>query len=250
MAAQPTAERRPLIGISASGAKGSSRLNATYTQAIAKAGGAPVIIPELSDPEALRSILDGLDGLVISGGADVNPLWYGESPRQALGGVEPARDLYELRLIKLATDRRMPVLGICRGLQLLNVAFGGSLYQDIPSQYPDHIGHNQDMPGAYGSHKAYIQAGTKLAEILGEDSVAVNSFHHQSIKALAPIFKVAALAPDRVVEAIDAYPERPIFGVQWHPEGLVQGGDTTMLRIFRFQVERAKEYHEQTNAKR
>ncbi|WP_455635162.1 membrane dipeptidase [Parabacteroides sp.] len=234
----------PLIGLSASISNGASRVTATYIQSIVKAGGTPIIIPAVTDGKVLRNIVSSLDGLVLIGGADVNPLWYGEDPRQELATVDPVRDLYELKLIKLATDQNVPILGICRGLQLLNVAFGGTLYQDIPSQRKEnYIKHDQQLPNTYGSHRVYINPGSQLAAILGKDTVTVNSSHHQSIKDLAPIFKKVACAPDSIIEAIDAYPNRPILGVQWHPEGLTYGGDTTMLKIFRHLVGKADTFH-------
>lgn len=234
----------PLIGVSASLSDGASRVSGDYIQAIVKAGGSPVIVPAVTDGEVLRSVVSHLDGLVLVGGADVNPLWYGEEPRQELGEVDPTRDLYELKLIKLATDQNVPILGICRGLQLLNVAFGGSLYQDIPSQRAgNYIKHNQELPKGYGSHRAVIRKGSCLARILGKDTVAVNSYHHQAIKRLAPAFKAVAYAPDSIIEAIEGYPDHPIMGVQWHPEGLIAGGDTVMLRLFRHLVGKADTFH-------
>ena len=176
-------------------------------QSIVKAGGTPIIIPAVTDGKVLRNIVSNLDGLVLIGGADVNPLWYEEEPREKLEEVYPVRDLYELKLIKMATDQNIPVLGICRGLQLLNVAFGGTLYQDIPSQRGDHsVKHRQDLPSSYGSHRVFVDANSQLASILGKDTLAVNSLHHQAIKELAPIFKATAYAPDSIIEAIDAYP--------------------------------------------
>lgn len=235
--------KAPLIGISASHQSGNSSIGEAYVQAVRKAGGAPVVIPAIEDGALLRQIISKLDGLLMTGGADVNPLWYGEEPRQQLQAVDPVRDAYELKLIKLASDRNIPILGICRGEQLINIAFGGTLYQDIPSQHPvKPIKHVQDMPKTFGAHTIDILPETQLSAIIGKSSYAVNSFHHQSVKDLAPGFRVAAYARDSVIEAIEAWPDRPILGVQWHPEGLVSGGDTTMLRIFRFLVDKAETY--------
>lgn len=232
--------RRPLIGVSASHSDGASRVSGTYIQAILKAGGAPVIIPAITDGATLRDLTAQLDGLVLTGGADLNPLWYGEEPIQALQAVDPVRDLYELKLLKLAADRNIPVLGICRGEQLMNVAFGGTLYQDIPSQHPGHpVKHVQNMPGEAVSHHLSIPPGSQLAAITGQSGLMVNSLHHQAVKTLAPGFRVVAFAADSVIEAIEAWPDRPMLGVQWHPESLTAGGDTTMLKIFRFLVGKA-----------
>lgn len=232
--------RRPLIGVSASHSDGASRVSGTYIQAILKAGGAPVIIPAITDGATLRDLTAQLDGLVLTGGADLNPLWYGEEPIQALQAVDPVRDLYELKLLKLAADRNIPVLGICRGEQLMNVAFGGTLYQDIPSQHPGHpVKHVQNMPGESVSHNLSIAPGSQLAAITGQSGLMVNSLHHQAVKTLAPGFRAVAFAADSVIEAIEAWPDRPMLGVQWHPESLTAGGDTTMLKIFRFLVGKA-----------
>lgn len=235
------APHAPLIGLSASHHEGGSSVSGYYIQAILKAGGAPVIIPAVKDGAVLRDIISHLDGLVMTGGADVSPLWYGEEPHQQLQAVDPVRDEYELKLLKLATDRNIPVLGICRGEQLINVAFGGTLYQDIPSQRRDnHIKHVQEMPAENGSHTVSTVPDTQLAAIIGTGSFAVNSFHHQAVKDVAPGFRAAAHSADGVIEAIEAWPDRPVFGVQWHPEGLVAGGDTSrMLNVFRFLVKKA-----------
>ncbi|MDF9830785.1 gamma-glutamyl-gamma-aminobutyrate hydrolase family protein [Parabacteroides sp. PF5-6] len=236
-------QRPPLIGISATQQSGGSTIGGAYVQAVVKAGGAPVIIPVIEDEAALRQILSTLDGLVMTGGEDVNPLWYNEEPVQQLQAVDPVRDTYDLMLIKLASDRNIPILGICRGEQLINVAFGGTLYQDLPSQHPNKpVKHVQQMPKTFGAHTIDIQPQTQLSAILGQSSYAVNSFHHQAVKELAPGFRVAAYSRDSVIEAIEAWPDRPILGVQWHPEGHVAGGDTTMLRIFRFLIDKADIY--------
>ena len=215
-------------------------MSGPYIQAVLKAGGAPVIIPAITDGAVLRELVAALDGLVLTGGADLNPLWYGEEPVEALQTVDPVRDLYELKLLKLAVDRNMPIVGICRGEQLINVAFGGTLYQDIPSQRPAHaIKHVQDLPAVSASHHLSVVPGSQLSAIAGTQPLAVNSLHHQAVKTVAPGFRAVAFASDSVIEAIEAWPDRPILGVQWHPESLVAAGDTTMGKIFRFLVGKA-----------
>lgn len=238
------APRKPLIGISASHREGGCLLSAPYIQAVVKAGGAPVIIPPVTDGSTLRSIVAELDGLVLSGGADLNPLWYGEQPREALQTVDPVRDLNELKLLKLAADRNIPILGICRGEQLINVAFGGTLYQDIPSQRPSNpVKHVQSLPTESASHHVEGVEGSQLETILGTKEWIANSLHHQAVKDLAPGFRAVAFATDSVIEAIEAWPDRPILGVQWHPESLTVGGDTTMFKLFRFLVGKADTFH-------
>ncbi|MDR1645723.1 MAG: gamma-glutamyl-gamma-aminobutyrate hydrolase family protein [Tannerellaceae bacterium] len=233
--------RPPLIGLSVSPTDNGSALSAYYINAVVKAGGAPVLIPAITDVTALRQIVANLDGLILTGGKDVNPLWYREDPLQPLGEVDPLRDAYELKLIKLATDRNIPLLGICRGEQLINVAFGGTLYQDIPSQRTGKplVKHVQKMPGQYVSHAVSVAPESQLAAIIGAGEQGVNTFHHQAVKDVAPGFRAVAYSSDSIVEAIEAWPERPVLGVQWHPEALVAGGDTTMLKLFAFLIGKA-----------
>ncbi|MDR1556679.1 MAG: gamma-glutamyl-gamma-aminobutyrate hydrolase family protein [Tannerellaceae bacterium] len=246
------APRLPVIGLSVSRTESGAALSAYYTQAVIKAGGAPVLIPFTTDVSILRGITAHLDGLIITGGKDVNPLWYKEEPIRQLEEVDPLRDEYELKLIKLATDRNIPLLGICRGEQLINVAFGGTLYQDIPSQRTgvNSVKHVQKMPGEYASHFVSVAADSQLGAIIGAGKLGVNTFHHQAVKDVAPGFRAVAYSTDSVVEAIEAWPERPVSGVQWHPEALVSGGDTTMLKLFTFLTGKAdtfrlaKEIHE------
>lgn len=230
------APHKPLIGLSASHQNGRSTIPGAYIQSVLKAGGSPVIIPAITDGETLRSIVAHLDGLILTGGADINPLWYGEQPIQQLKEVDPIRDQYELKLLKLAADRNIPILGICRGEQLINVAFGGTLYQDIPSQREKHIKHVQSLPDHTPSHHLTVVAGSQLEQITGKKKLMANSCHHQAVKEVAPGFRATAFASDSTIEAIEAWPDRPILGVQWHPEELTVGGDTIMLKLFRFLV--------------
>lgn len=234
----------PLIGLSASNSNGASRLSGAYIDAIIKAGGTPIIIPVNTDVGTIYNIVKILDGIVLTGGGDVNPDYYNENPLPYSLEVDTIRDDYELLLLKLAVDRNIPILGICRGEQLINVAFGGTLYQDIPTQYKQStIKHRQTEPREQPTHNVNITIGTQLADILGgTKNIGVNTIHHQAVKKIAPGFKVNAVATDGLVEGIEAYPDRPILAIQWHPEALVAGGDSTMLKIFDFIVKEADIY--------
>lgn len=234
------APKSPIIGISANqyGELGTA-VSGTYVNAILKAGGTPIIIPLTENGQIMANILDGLDGIVMTGGEDVHPNFYGESPIEQLGKVDSVRDVYDLMLIKMAADRNIPMLGICRGEQLINVAFGGSLYQDIPSQHPSEIKHRQEASREIGTHDVSVVSGTKLSQLIGNGTSSVNSFHHQAVKKVAPRFIVSAWAIDSIVEAIEAI-DRNIIAVQWHPEGFVWGGNTVMLKIFNDMVHKAE----------
>lgn len=237
-------ERLPLIGVSsARGSQGGSIVSGTYIEAVLKAGGVPVIVPVMTDSEILRDIVNDLDGLVMVGGGDVHPSYYKENLIPNVNEIDSVRDIYDFTLLKLATDRNIPVLGICRGLQVINVAFGGSLYQDIPLQLKDKsISHKQKEPREQATHTITVDKGSKLYEILSKTELSVNSYHHQSVKKVAPGFKITSKAPDGIVESIEAYPNRAIIGVQWHPEAQVKAGDTTMLKLYKHIVNEAKTY--------
>lgn len=236
----------PMIGLSASNSNGASRLSGAYIEAIIKAGGTPVIVPVNTDAATLKDIVNTLDGLILTGGGDVNPPFYKEKalPNHSLD-IDTLRDDYEIKLLKFAADLNIPILGICRGEQLINVVYGGTLYQDIDKQHKKtNIAHKQTEPREQPTHEVNIVRGTQLAKILGKtDNIPVNTIHHQSVKTVAPNFVINATAPDGVVEGIEAYPDRPILSVQWHPEALIAGGDSSMLKIFDFIVEEARIYH-------
>jgi len=237
---------RPLIGIPCSGNL-RSRTNyrsfgvgQSYCRVLELAGGAPVLIPLLEDEEALQDIYDRLDGLLLAGGGDIEAHHFGEKRLARMSGIDPARDRVELWIARRAVENDLPVLGICRGVQLLTVALGGTLFQDIPAQIPGATRHNfhPDHPRDYLGHEVVVRQGTRLADILGAARMEVNSFHHQSVRSTPPALQVSASAPDGVVEAVEAPDKRFVLGVQWHPEELV-GDDPGMMRLFTTLVEEA-----------
>lgn len=233
-------EQPPRIGISANRKEGLSCLGEAYVQAIAEAGGAPVVIPAITDLSLLTSIVEGIDGLVMSGGADINPLFVNEDPIPQLQDVDTYRDEFDLILIRLAANRQIPIMGICRGHQVMNVAFGGSIYQDIYSQAPgEPIKHSQKQAREYPSHAVTLTEGKNpIREIIGgANEIYVNSFHHQAIREVAPGFLNLAKASDGINEAI-SHPEKPIFSVQWHPEAMA-GIDGKAKALFRYHVANA-----------
>lgn len=194
-------------------------LYTSYIQALESFGLAPVLITPAHSPAAIEALVDACCGLVLSGGEDVHPSRYGEDPSPALGQVEPLRDESEFRAVRCAVDRNMPIFGICRGLQVLNVFFGGTLYQDIATDRPgEQLPHQQTQPWSVRTHGARVKPDSMLSEIVGEERLQINSFHHQAVKHLAPGMRVVARADDGLVEAIE-HPEYPwLLGVQWHPE--------------------------------
>jgi putative glutamine amidotransferase len=190
-----------------------------YSQAILHAGGAPLIIPAAQDKESLASILGPVKGLILSGGPDIHPRRYGEEPLAGLGEVDEALDQMELLAATMAIEKNLPVLGICRGIQVLNVALGGTLYQDIASQVPESICHTPKTDKAVNTHTVLLETGSRLQKITGKRKIWVNGKHHQAIKDLAPGLAATAHAQDGVVEAVELPAKRFVLGLQWHPEG-------------------------------
>ncbi|MCL2565126.1 MAG: gamma-glutamyl-gamma-aminobutyrate hydrolase family protein [Defluviitaleaceae bacterium] len=199
----------------------SYRINKSYLEAVKENGGLPLPIPILEDPEHLKTYIDMCDALLIPGGADVDPMYFDEDPHQKLGVVQPDMDKYEIALLNLAFERKMPVLGICRGEQVINVAKGGTLYQDISATYEkESILHQQRYRTNIALHKIKVEKNSLLYEILGSEDVRTNTMHHQSVKALGKDLVVSAVAPDGIIEAIEST-DKTVIGVQWHPELLI-----------------------------
>ena len=196
-------------------------LNRAYVWAVENAGGVPVILPVTRDPDVISRYLGVVDGLLLSGGVDVAPAYFGEEPHPHLGTVDDDRDTTEMPLIREALAQDMPVFAICRGIQSLNIALGGTLYQDIPSQAPSAIHHQQSDIGiarSQTSHSVRIVADSRLRNIVGVEEMQTNSFHHQSLKQVADGLVVTASAPDGIIEAAESPAHRYVVAVQFHPE--------------------------------
>jgi putative glutamine amidotransferase len=229
---------RPLVGVtpdispkSARGdPNGSILLSQRYAHAVLASGGIPLILPVTGG--RLRRLLDRVDGLLVTGGDfDIHPRHYGEKPGKHLGVLKEARTDFELELIFLALKRNQPVLGICGGEQAINVALGGSLYQDIASELPHAIEHRQSALKEIGGHPVAIRSGTKLKTIIGKASLEVNSTHHQAVKRPGRGLIVSAAAPDGVIECIESLDHSFVLGVQWHPESLIDNPPQRRLYV-------------------
>lgn len=214
--------RRPVIGIPTDhNADGVLTVPAVYADVVCAVGGLPLLLPALSDPALATGWQPLLDGLLLAGGADLDPYHFGQDPLPNLGRIAPTRDIVELALCRAALAAGTPILGICRGLQVLCVAAGGTLLQDIPTQVMGAVKHRQLAPRWYGSHDIDIEPGTRLAALWGDGPHRVNSFHHQAVDLVPSDFRVAATAPDGVIEALEHLGGAYALGVQWHPEEMV-----------------------------
>ena len=227
-------ENRPVIGISSSMSDSFVRMRRNYFDAIEQAGGIPVFMPHTGGAEDAEKFLSFCDGILFAGGDDVDPKHYGEEIKFDNVETTPERDVFELALAELLKNDSRPILGICRGSQLLNVAYGGTLHQHID-------GHRQDERGALNLRAAKITEGTLLRELAEADDIKTNSFHHQAVKDVAPGFVVAARADDGTVEAIEPAErtDRFFLAVQWHPEYFYKT-DKCAANIFKAFVEAAK----------
>ena len=237
------AQRRPVIGISDTHKDGTNAaVPRSYVNAVLLNGGIPVVVPLMNDDNELIELLNSLDGVIFTGGEDFDPAYYNERPIPQMGTVNAPRDRFDIKLLNLAAERGVPILGICRGVQLINIAFGGSLYQDLPAQYHDtSIRHRQRQSNTEASHAVIVEDNTVFADIVKDRMLMVNSSHHQAVKDVARGFRVAGKSPDKVVEVIEKIDaDNWILGVQFHPELLVTH-DLAMRRIFQRFIEEAGE---------
>lgn len=244
----PEGRKQPVIGLTSNYNDSNEMLAKAYYEQVIRAGATPLLIPPTTDRNVIVGVLEHIDGLLLTGGADVNPLWVGEEPSPRLHSINARRDLSELLLTRLAANRQIPILGICRGIQVLAMALDGMVQQDIYEDYlptgpagvlgPSTIKHSQDAVQAEPTHTVRIERDSILFSLYHKERMAVNSLHHQAVKDPGARFRTTAVAPDGVIEAIESTEFKSIMGVQWHPEHLGDEGQ----RLFRWLVDEAAEF--------
>ena len=232
----PEGDQRPVIGITGNYEDLTCKLGQGYYKSVVAAGGVPVVIPPVADKAVLVNTLSHIDALILSGGGDLNPLFVGEEPSPRLRGINQERDLPELMLTRLAYNRQIPILGICRGIQVLAAALGGKVAQDITINA--NVKHSQDADRSELTHSVKVVQDSTLFKIYGQEKLLVNSFHHQAVKEPGGKFRVVAKSSDGIVEAMESSEYKSILGVQWHPECFEEG-----LPLFRWLVDEAKAFH-------
>lgn len=211
---------KKIIGILATNCEGTLH---SYVSAVERAGGCPVVLQRVLNITTLQPIVEKLDGIIFTGGTDINPFVYNELPKDGLHRVDTERDRFELSLMAWVLENtEIPIFGICRGMHLLNIIKGGSLYQDLIKESVTSFDHllDESIPVSEYSHKINISGESKLQKILNKDQIPVNSSHHQAISKMGDGFKVVAYSEDEIIEAIELKGERFVVGVQWHPEKL------------------------------
>lgn len=218
-------------------------VNSAYVQSVVAAGAVPLILPPAIGAAQAMGAIEGLDALVLSGGEDLDPAWYGASASPDLGEVDRERDLLELALFAAARQRGLPILGICRGIQLINVALGGTLWQHLPGERPSPVNHDRRDARSTRTHDVALEPGSLAAEVLGRTAMGVNSFHHQGIRGLAPALRASGWAEDGLVEAVEGAAGEPwLLAVQWHPEEMHADAAAPERGLFRALVEAVPAY--------
>ncbi|MEI3604121.1 gamma-glutamyl-gamma-aminobutyrate hydrolase family protein [Pseudogracilibacillus sp. SE30717A] len=225
----------PVIGITPSINEDSHTyfVNIDNMNAIVQSGGTPIILPLIASTNNINQIADMIDGLYLTGGNDIDPTLFNEEPHPKLGRINPARDEYEIALTKKMIEQNKPVLGVCRGSQILNIALGGTMYQDIYSQKEGELlQHQQNAPADHSSHYIHVAENSLLSRLVGKDKIKVNSRHHQANDKLGSALTVSGTASDGVIEAIEGDSETFVLGLQWHPENLINKGDESSKNIY------------------
>ncbi len=231
----PSADRQPVIGITGNYGEQTCKIAEGYYKSVIAAGGVPLIIPPSAEAAVIVNTLDRIDGLILSGGSDYNPLYAGEDPLPTLHSINDERDLPELLITRMAFNRQIPILGICRGIQTLAVALDGHVKQDIGDIAT--VKHSQDADRSVPTHKVNISKGSILHSLYGKEEILVNSFHHQAVDNTGKRFRTTAYSADNIIEAMESTEYKSVLGVQWHPECMESG-----LPLFQWLVGEAKEY--------
>jgi len=235
---------RPIIGISANFIEDKQQImiRETYTNAVIAAGGLPFILPTVSDDKVIGDLLDAMDGLLLTGGGDVDPACYNEARKPECGEASPRRDDFEFRIARKALELRMPVFGICRGIQVLNVVYGGKLVQDLPSAFSIPLErHRQPEPYNAYWHEVFLTEGGLLSRIAGITKTMTNSMHHQAIDVLGSSLVIEGTTADGIIEAVSDKENPAVFGVQFHPEYLTENSEFAQA-LFSYFVKQAAEY--------
>ena len=223
---------RTIIGVSSNLKEDLLSVPMSNIRAITQFGGVPIVLPNLVGDE-IEKIAETIDGLLLTGGGDIDPTLFGEEPLPGLGNIVPERDLFEVALVKRMLELNKPILGICRGAQIMSIAMGGDMYQDIYSQKDGPLlQHDQQAPNWHGSHFVEVTKGSLLRKIVGVDKFKVNSYHHQALRNMPPGFIVSGIASDGVIESIESTKHSFVLGVQWHPESMRAKGDANSHAIF------------------
>ncbi|MFC3039430.1 gamma-glutamyl-gamma-aminobutyrate hydrolase family protein [Virgibacillus xinjiangensis] len=231
---------KPVIGVTSSMEVDESHYAVTHRniKAITRAGGLPVMLPYFLNQEDVEDLAGKIDGVYATGGYDIDPTIFGEEPHRELGTIIPARDQSEIALIKKMLEIEKPVLGVCRGAQILNIAAGGDMYQDIYTQIDEELlQHAQKAPFSHASHFVQVLEDSLLHRLTGSDRLRVNSLHHQANRDVSADFQISGTANDGVVEAVESKNHRFALGLQWHPEALAETGDQVSLNIYQAFIE-------------
>lgn len=233
-------KRKPVIGIPVAHCTEELKTfpRALYVESVKKAEGQPILLPPITTTEEAQEILCLVDGLLLTGGGDISPLFLGELPKRGIGECIPERDLSEILFAQVALKEDLPILGICRGIQVLAVAAGGTIYQDLPSECPESIEHKQRAPREFAWHEVHLNE-SYLGRLIEEKTIRVNSIHHQAVSVLPEGFMANAVAPDGIIEGIEKLGAKFCLGVQWHPEAMDK--EKNSQRLFQGFVKVAQE---------